>query len=69
MDALIRFVCRAPDHAPRPGARGDLTVYERSWAYCPAEAHEGHAWEKVGGVTVRDLVRYGLREPQAGAAP
>ncbi|HET8569116.1 MAG TPA: hypothetical protein VFM93_09040 [Candidatus Limnocylindria bacterium] len=69
MDALIRYVCRAPSHKPVAGARGDLTVYDRSWAFCPAEERDGHVWERVSAVTVPELTRYGLREPSTTTQP
>lgn len=69
MDALIRYVCTAPAHAKaRKDSRGDLTVHDRSWAFCPAEARDGHQWHAVGGVTVSELRSFGLRAPEGIAS-
>ena len=64
MDALVRFVCVAPEHErPSLGHRGDLTVHEGSWAFCPADAQGAHLWREIGAVDAQGLRRYGLTEP------
>lgn len=68
MSALIRYVCAAPGHAT-PAGRGDLTVHDGSWAFCPGEEPSGHEWRDVGGIGVTALTRYGLRQPEGEAFP
>ena len=67
--ARIGFICRAPAHLDKNGAIVDhITVHEREWAYCPANARtDGHEWKATGGVTLGELeiVVRGMRERSA----
>ena len=67
--ARIGFICRAPAHLDKNGALVDhLTVHEKEWAYCPANARtDGHDWKASGGVTMGELeiVVRGMRERSA----
>ena len=55
--ALIRFVCRSTEHqrASSIAMTSPVTLHEQSWAFCPAGATGGHAWERIEGATLEAL--------------
>jgi hypothetical protein len=54
--ALIGFVCVAPEHLGRNGAADHITIFEKEWAFCAANARgDGHQWKPTGGASLLEL--------------
>jgi hypothetical protein len=60
--ALIRFVCRKPEHQRASGSvTSPVTLHEQEWAFCPAGVTDDHTWERIEGATL-DALRHRLSE-------
>ncbi len=47
-DELIEYVCVRVDNLPPLVSTGrEITIYGRSWAYCPGGADGAHEWQRV----------------------
>jgi hypothetical protein len=57
-EALIRFVCIRMDHRPQLlSVLPWITIYDGSWAYCPAGLEREHSWHTIEPVTRRELAQ------------
>ena len=57
---LVRFVCRAKVHVDASrnatvAVGSPVTIFQASWAYCPAGARSDHEWQAIEPVTLTDL--------------
>ena len=57
MPVEIRYLCVAADHRPRLVSLDfGLTVHLREWAFCPAGERRGHAWSRVEGLPLDEVM-------------
>lgn len=69
MAGLIHFRCDNPRHAGDGESTGQLTIHDRTWAYCAEPGSvEDHQWVAVSPSPLESLRRVRVKERQGGAS-